>query len=411
MRVKAERIKKDIEALAQFTSTPGFGVTRLPFTLEDEAAKEYIKKQMLEAGLKVTEDGAGTIIGRMASDVCNAPAIMVGSHYDSVRNGGAFDGTAGLVAAIEAARVLRSEKVKLKYPVEIVAMNDEEGVRFGTGMFSSRAIVGELTEDELDTVKDENQMTVRQAMQSIGIMPELDKAARKKEEIKAFLELHIEQGPLLEKNSKEIGIVNGIVGLAAYKISIKGRAGHAGTTPMHLRADALLAASEVISFISSAAAAISNEMVATVGEINVSPNAANVIPGKVEFTVDARSAEEYDIDHFFCELSTKLEQLEKNTGISTQIKTTFYCKPVILSERVKTAIEKETEELGLSFQFINSGAGHDSMVLADFADTGMIFVPSRNGISHTPEEWTDYEAIQRGAEVLLNTIINLGAID
>lgn len=411
MRIKAERIKKDIEAFAQFTSTPGFGVTRLPFTLEDKAAKEYIKQQMLEAGLTVTEDGAGTVTGRAESDVCNAPVIMVGSHYDSVRNGGAFDGTAGLVAAIESARVLISEKVKLKYPVEIVAMNDEEGVRFGTGMFSSRAIVGDLTEDELDTVKDENQVTVRQAMQSIGIIPEIHKALRKKEELKAFLELHIEQGPLLEKNAKEIGIVNGIVGLAAYRVTIEGRAGHAGTTPMHLRADALLAASEIISFISSASVAINSDMVATVGEINVSPNASNVIPGKVEFTVDARSAEESDIDQFFDELSKKLEQLENNNGIRTQIKTTFYCKPVILSERVKTAIRKETEELGLSFQFINSGAGHDSMVLADFTDTGMIFVPSRNGISHTPEEWTDYEDLQKGAEVLLNTIINLGTID
>lgn len=192
---------------------------------------------MLQAGLQVREDGAGTIIGRLEGEDSDAPAIMVGSHYDSVRNGGAFDGTAGLVAAIEVARVLYSEQIKLKYSLEIVAMNDEEGVRCGTCMFSSRAMMGELAEGELDTAKDENQMTVRQAMESAGIVPDLQQAVRKPEELKAFLELHMEQGPILEFNSKDIGIVEGIVGLAAYKVSIVGRAGHAGTTPMNLRAD------------------------------------------------------------------------------------------------------------------------------------------------------------------------------
>lgn len=407
MNTKIERIQKDIEKLAEYTATPYNGITRLPFTPEDGKAREYIKEQMIKVGLKVWEDGVGTIIGRMEGTCSDAPAIMIGSHYDSVKNGGAFDGVAGVVAAIEVARVLNMEGIKLKYPIEIAAMNDEEGVRFGTGMLSSRAMIGELTEEELDTAIDEKNTTMRQAMKNFGINPQLDKAIRRKGEIKAFIELHIEQGPILESNVKEIGIVENIVGLVTYKVIIKGRPGHAGTTPMHLRSDALVAASETIIAINSTAIDIGDEVVATVGEISVSPNASNVIPGIVEFTVDIRSSDEINIEKVYDVLDIKLKELEIKLGVQTKLTRTFYSKPVSLSKSVIGVLNAETIKLGYSNMRMNSGAGHDSMVMANYVETGMVFVPSKNGISHTPEEWTDYSELQKGTEVLLNTVINL----
>lgn len=407
MRSKLSRIVRDIETLATFTSTPTSGVTRLPFTPEDRKAREYIKCRMMEAGLEIKEDGVGTILGRRNGTMLNAPTIMIGSHYDSVKNGGAFDGVAGIIAALEVVRVFNDEGIMTKYPIEVVAMNDEEGIRFKSGMLSSRAMVGSVAENELDVYVDDDNISIRQAMINFGTQPDLKKAKREKNSIRAFLELHIEQGPILETNKKDIGIIKKIVGLAAYKVIISGKAGHAGTTPMEQRIDALLAASKAILKLNEIVKEVGNDSVGTVGELYVLPGAANVIPGMVEFTMDVRSADEEKIREVFVKFKKELELLENDLGVKANINETFYAKPVELSKTIMNCIEEEAVSLGYESLFMNSGAGHDAMIMAEYVPTGMIFIPSKNGISHTSEEWTDYEKIQNGVEVLLNTVIAL----
>ena len=346
MRGKTDNIKKDIETLATYTSTPSFGVTRLPFTPEDKKAKEYIKNIMTEIGLKVKEDGVGTIFGKREGIWHDAPAIFIGSHYDTVKNGGAFDGVAGIAAALEVVRVLNRENIKTKHPIEIVAMNDEEGVRFEGGMLSSRAIVGEIEEEELDTSKDVNGVSIRKAMSEFGIKPNLATAKRKIDSIKAFLELHIEQGPILESKNKDIGIVENIVGLDIYKVNIKGRPGHAGTTPMDMRADALLAASKAILKLNSIIKETCSDLVGTVGELTILPGAANVIPGTVEFTIDIRSCEQKKIRETMMKFEEILKGIENDTDVESRIIKMFSLSPVELSKEIIDLIEKEVSILG-----------------------------------------------------------------
>ena len=407
MRSKLDRIVKDIETLATFTSTPTSGVTRLPFTPEDGKAREYIKCQMMDACLEVKEDGVGTIIGKRNGTMLNAPAIMIGSHYDSVKNGGAFDGVAGIAAALEVVRVFNDEGIITKYPIEVVAMNDEEGVRFKGGMLSSRAMAGSVTEDELDTLKDEDGISIRQAMMNFGIIPDLNNAVRYKNSIKAFLELHIEQGPVLEAHNKDIGIVKNIAGQKVYKVDIRGKAGHAGTTPMNLRHDALIAASKAIIKLDSTVKEKGNDTVVTVGELYVAPGAANVIPGYVEFTIDIRSSDEEIVQEIILTFEEALKLIENDFGVKVSLNETFYAASVELSGIIKNIIKEEVSQLGYDSVCMRSGAGHDAMIMAEYVPTGMIFVPSKNGNSHNPEEWTDYEKIQKGIEVLLNTVITL----
>ncbi|HHY13372.1 MAG TPA: M20 family metallo-hydrolase [Thermoanaerobacterales bacterium] len=405
--MKINDIKKDIETLAKYTSTPSSGVTRLPFTPEDKKAKEYIKRVMKEIGLKVMEDGVGTIFGKYKGLVHDASAILIGSHYDTVKNGGAFDGVAGIAAALEVIRVLNRENIKTKHPIEIVAMNDEEGVRFEGGMLSSRAIVGDILEEELDTSKDENGISIREAMKDFGIEPNLATAKREKNSIKAFLELHIEQGPILESKGKDIGIVENIVGLDIYKVIINGKPGHAGTTPMNMRADALLAASKAILKLNSIIKESDSDLVGTVGELIVLPGTANVIPGIVEFTIDIRSCKKKRIKEIMVKFEEILKEIEYDVGVKSSISKVFSLSPVKLSKEIIGLIEKEVSLLGYENLFMISGAGHDAMVMAEHVPTGMIFVPSKDGISHTPDEWTDYEQIRKGVEVLVNTIISI----
>ena len=408
MRTDLNRIKEDIETLASFTSTPSCGVTRLSYTMEDILARNYIKQQMIEAGLQVREDCVGTIIGRREGTNPDAAIVMTGSHFDTVKNGGAFDGAAGIVAALEAARVINNEKIKNTRPIEVVAMVEEEGTRFEKGMISSRAMAGKLSEKELKTSLDEDGISLSQAIiEGIGIIPDLQGGRRKEGSIKNFIELHIEQGPVLDSRNIDIGIVEHIVGLSVYQVTIIGKSGHAGTTPMNFRSDALLAASYAIIAANKAAKDIGEGTVATVGKIKSLPGASNVIPNQVEFSLDIRSIKEENIKKVVDEVNSVLKELEKKFAVNTSINRLFYNAPVKLSEQLSKLIEDEAEKLVFSTYRMNSGAGHDAMVMAEIAETGMIFVPSKKGLSHRPDEWTDYEDLQKGTEVLINIILNL----
>lgn len=408
MKTNLNRIQKDIEELAAFNATPGRGLTRMSFTEEDRGAREYIKGQMKLAGLEVYEDAAGTVVGRLEGSLQEGPVVMVGSHYDSVKNGGNFDGPAGVVAALETARVMTQRGLKPKYPVEFIAMIEEEGGRFGGGLFASRAMAGRVTRESLDAYKDRDGVSIAEAMTAFGFDPDkIGEAARKPEEVKAFLELHIEQGPILEAGSKDIGIVEYIVGIYESEIVVKGRPDHAGTTPMDMRADALDAASRVISQISSFAKAAGEGTVATVGVLSLLPGAANIVPGEVKFTIDIRSKKSEHIAEVIGKMEKSLAEAAAAKGVTYAVVEKLSVPPVKLAEDILAILTKHSDRLGFKKQAMLSGAGHDAMVMAAITDVGLVFVKSKDGRSHCPEEWTDYEDLQKGIEVICETIMEI----
>lgn len=411
MKTSLYRIQKDIEILSTFNSTPYNGLTRFSFTKEDKKSREYIKSEMLKCDLQVYEDPAGTLMGRLEGSLKDGPVVMIGSHYDSVKNGGNFDGNAGVVTALEIARVINENNISVKYPIEFVAMIEEEGGRFGSGLFGSRGMAGKITRDELDSYKDSDGISIAEAMKDFGFNPDkILEAARKPEDLKAFLELHIEQGPILEHKQKDVGIVEYIVGISHIEITVKGRADHAGTTPMNMRIDALDAASSIINKISNEARALNDGSVATVGNIKVTPGAVNIVSSEATFTVDIRSKNQESIDNIISSINNNLQILKQEKDISYIVTEKLKVAPVKLDKKIIDFFHDNCKKLNLSSIDMLSGAGHDAMVMSNITNIGLIFVPSKNGRSHCPEEWTNYEDLQKGVEVMYHTLLKLAEV-
>lgn len=409
MKTKVERIQRDIEELAKFNSSTEGGLTRFSLTEEDRQAREYLKKELEKLDVKVYEDNAATVFARREGTDPDAPAIMIGSHFDSVKNGGNFDGPAGVVMALEIMRVLDENNVKLKYPVEFVGMIEEEGGRFGSGVFASRAMAGLVDYGQLEANKDKDGVSMAQALRDFGFEPEkIAEVKRNKEDVKAFIELHIEQGPILEKEDKDVGIVEFIVGINEFKIEINGRPDHAGTTPMDMRADALSLASKVVSSIDSYPEAENNGTVATVGVFEVKPGAANIVPAQAVFTVDIRSKDAQSIQNVKKKILDDLDKRSKEAGVSYSVTEMLDVNPVKMNEEMVSLFKESAENLGFSYRSMLSGAGHDAMVMAAVSEVGLIFVPSKDGRSHCKEEWTDYDKLQKGIEMICDTVIKLG---
>ncbi|GAU78956.1 Zn-dependent hydrolase [Fusibacter sp. 3D3] len=409
MYTNLNRIRADIEMLSTFNDSDGEGLTRFSLTKADRGARNYLKNALEKLDLKVYEDAAGSLIGRLEGSEPLAPTILIGSHFDSVRNGGHFDGPAGVVMALEIMRVLKAKDIKLRHSVEFVAMIEEEGGRFGAGVFGSRAMTGQVTYEDLVKHKDEAGISMAEAFEAFGFDPKkIGEAARKPESIKAFIELHIEQGPVLEHEKIDVGIVESIVGIREFRVIIKGRPDHAGTTPMTLRKDALCAAAEVISALPKYASRAEEGTVATVGVLEVKPGAANIIPGKVEFTVDIRSRHASAIQIVQDEIEKKLNDLANLNGIQFEIEMLLSVKPVAIDAEVIKCFKGQADQNQFSYKMMNSGAGHDAMIMASIAPSGLIFVPSKDGRSHCKEEWTDYDALQKGIELICHSIIELG---
>ncbi len=409
MKTNLDRIKRDIEELSKFNATPGQGLTRFSLTAEDKGAREYIRNELLKLCLNVYEDPAGSIFGRRSGSDDNLPVIMIGSHFDSVKNGGNFDGPAGIVMALEIMRCLEENNVKTKYPIEFVGMIEEEGGRFGSGVFGSRAMAGAVSIDQLHSNKDEASISMAKALRDFGFNPEaIGNAKRNPKDIKAFIELHIEQGPILESNNKDIGIVDFIVGINEFKVILKGRPDHAGTTPMHMRSDALSTASKVICKIDNYAKDTGEGTVATVGILNIKPGAANIVPGEVVFTVDIRSKNSDCINEVKNNIVEALNTETVASGVEVEIIEMLDVSPVKMSEEIIKSLEENSQTSGFSYIKMLSGAGHDAMIMSTITDVGLVFVPSKDGRSHCPEEWTDYEDLQRGIELIYNTVLDKG---
>ena len=395
------RIARDLEHLKQYTATPGNGCTRLPFTKEARDAVNYLKELMTEAGLEVTEDAAGHVIGTLKGEDPDAPCVMMGSHYDSVVNGGDYDGIAGVICAIEVARILKEEGFVPKRNFVVVGFCDEEGMRFGTGYFGSGAMLGHRDVEYTKKFADTDGVTIYDAMKGYGLDPEkIGEAAWKEGSIGQFLEAHIEQGPVLDAEGTELGLVEGIVGIQRYMVTVHGRADHAGTTPMDMRMDAVDAATKVISKIADWAREKADGTVSTVGYINTVPGGMNIVAEKVEFTVDIRSMNNDNINDITNRIRKALDKEVAEYGGSYEMDNKLTITPVHLSSEMLDFMEADCKERGYTYRRMPSGAGHDSLEIGQSIPTVMIFTPSKEGRSHCPVEFTKYSEFAKASVIM-----------
>ena len=396
------RIAENLDYLKQFTATPGNGCTRLPFTKEARDAVEYLKTIMAEAGLEVWEDVAGNVFGLMKGEDETLPCVMMGSHYDSVKNGGDYDGIAGVICAIEVARQLKEKGITPKRNFVVVGFCDEEGMRFGTGYFGSGAMLGKRDVEYCKKFKDTDGISIYDAMVGYGLDPEVIGEAKWAEgSIGSFLEAHIEQGPVLDAEKIELGLVDCIVGIQRYMVTVHGRADHAGTTPMDMRLDAVDAATKVISKIPDWAREKGAGTVATTGYIKTTPGGMNIVAEKVEFTVDIRSTNNDYINDITSKIRAALDFETEKMGGSYEMDNKLTITPVDLSEEMLQIMEDDCKEKGYSCKRLPSGAGHDALEIGQVIPTVMLFVPSKDGRSHCPVEHTEYSEFAK-ASVIMN---------
>jgi len=409
MSASASRMEQRILALGQFGANPEGGVTRLAYSIADKEGRDYIMSLMRDAGLVVSVDAAGNIIGRAEGTDPALPAIMFGSHIDSVPGGGNYDGDVGVIAAIEVAQVLHENQIDTRHPLEIICFTNEEG-----GLTGSRAMTFGLADSALN-VMSHSGVTVRQGIRLIGGDPDnLQHALRKPGDLLAFVELHIEQGAILYEAGTDIGVVEGIVGIRWWDVTIDGFANHAGTTPMNRRQDAMVAAAELTLAINRIATSMEGSQVATVGRIYAEPGAPNVIPGRVVMSLEIRDLLEAKIQAVFDAIREEAKEIA--TARQTQIafdEIDVASPPAPTDSGLRRIISNAADSLGLSYKRMPSGAGHDAQDMTLIAPTGMIFVPSKDGVSHSPKEFTSAEDMANGGNVLLRTVLALddGALD
>jgi N-carbamoyl-L-amino-acid hydrolase len=404
-----DRMEQRIMALSAFGRDASGATSRVAFSEADLAGRKYIMGLMRDAGLTVRVDTAGNIIGRRAGKEDSLPPIMFGSHIDSVPGGGNYDGDVGVIGAIEVAQLLHERGIETQHPLEIVSFTDEEG-----GLTGSRAMIGELTDNALE-VMTHSGLTIREGIFAVGGDPNrLELAVREPGSIAAFVELHIEQGGILDEESINIGIVEGIVGIRWWDVTIDGFANHAGTTPMNKRWDAMVTAAELTLAINRIATDLPGRQVATVGKIRALPGAPNVIPGEVILSLEIRDLEAQKIQQVFDLIEAEAERIAD--ARSTPIRFAeidVASPPAPTDQQMRRIISTAADDLGLSTRLMPSGAGHDAQDMTHVAPTGMIFVPSVKGISHSPKEFTSAVDMANGASVLLKTVLAIddGALE
>ncbi|HOJ82605.1 MAG TPA: Zn-dependent hydrolase [Acetomicrobium flavidum] len=409
LETNLERIRHNLETLSTFNSTPDHGCTRLSFSHEHRRALDFLTEACTSLGMDVVIDPVGNFRARLKGSSLSAPAVMCGSHIDTVLHGGKFDGAAGVVAALEALTVIKEQEVSLRHPLELIAFVEEEGASFGGGLVGSKALVGQYTVKDLMKIVNDEGVSFYEAAKRFGLNPDdLENYVIKKGDVKALIELHIEQGNVLYTKSIPLGVVEAIVGIRQLSVTLTGMANHAGTTPMNLRHDALAAASKLISFVEHCARHEAfDTTVATVGKIHCFPNVTNVIPGKVVFSVDIRDIRDEGISKVEQLIREEVKRISSEYGLQYSISLVGDSKPVKLSEEVISVIQRTAEEVGVKYLKMHSGAGHDSAILTEVTDVGMIFVPSIEGISHAPDENTTFEDLKTGCDVLVNSLVKL----
>jgi len=395
----------DLEAAARIGASPGGGISRPAWSEELEEVTAWVTRKLERLGLDVERDAAGNLLGRWPAP--QGEAVMVASHLDTVPHAGGFDGALGVLAAVETIRILRESGFTPGRPILVGSFMDEEGTRFGTALFGSRAFCGEDLSDALANL-DADGVSVREAMARRGFDASALGLANRIADVGAYVELHIEQGPVLDAGGLRLGVVEAICGIRGYRVAFQGEPNHAGTTPMDARRDALVGASRVALELRERARSDA-DLRATVGALSVFPAARNVIPGRCEFTIDLRSA----VPEVFAEserwVGELIERISADEHLDAEVICDYAIPPTVMSTQVTGAIEQAARGQGVVPLRMVSGAGHDAMVIARRAPAGMIFVPSRGGISHSPSEWTDATDCALGARVLAETVRRLAA--
>ena len=400
--VNGDRVIDHLKAMGDIGRDPAGGISRVAYTEADLRGREYVVGLMRAAGLTTNIDSAGNISGRKPGSDPKLAVLMIGSHVDSVPQGGNYDGIVGSLGAIEVAQSLSEAHLTLRHPLEVIIFQNEEG-----GLKGSRAISGELREEELNQTTRSGK-TLRDGIAFIGGDPDhLADVRRKSADIFAYLELHIQQGGSLSAEKINIGVVEGIVGNHRWDVTLEGTANHAGTTPMDQRHDALLAGAKFIEAVNREVTAIPGQQVATVGRIQAIPGAYNVVPGKVTLGLDVRDLDESRIKMLFDRMHDDADQIARASGTKFSFQEIVADRPALTDPRLRQIIADSAKQLGLTTKVVQSGATHDAMSIGRLAPMGMIFVPSVRGISHAPEEFTEPQDVINGVNVLLRSVIQL----
>ena len=407
--IDAKRFERNFNAISEFGALKGGGLTRLAFSKEDLEARKFLINLIEKNGFKLKIDNVGNIFA-IYDDGCEVGAkpVCVGSHIDSVPNGGFYDGTLGVMAGLEALSSIKEAGIKLKRPLWLINFSCEESSRFKTATIGSKIISGKLSQQRLHELKDEDGISLFEAMSAAGFKPQnLDEAILKENSLHAYLELHIEQGPVLERSAISVGVVSGIAAPIRFEITIQGKADHSGATPMNMRSDALLTASHII-IAANKFAKNKKTAVATVGYVHAKLGVLNVVPGEARLGVDLRDIDKASLDELNLELRNFVGELSRELKFSYEIRELSSDEPVKLSEHTINLLEDEAKKLGIKTLILPSGAGHDAMNLTKLASSvGMLFIPCVDGISHNTKETTNFEDAVAATKILTNALIRL----
>lgn len=391
-------IQTRLQELGTIGRAATHGLWRRPYTQEDREAKALVASWMTEYGMVVREDSVGNLYGRVEGQ-CGAPSILAGSHLDTVKNGGIFDGAVGIVCALEAVHLLSKEHGRPRLPLEVVCTSEEEGTRFPGGFIGSRAIIGDLTRDDLETIIDKEGITLKQAIEQYGLDPSrLGDSFRK--DIGAYLEVHVEQGRVLEDAGIRLGVVTAIAGNVYLEVEVVGLSDHAGGTPMSLRRDSLAGVAQMVLAIEEIAKSMGHPAVATVGRLECLPGAHNVIPGITRFSVDIRHAELTKKDQLMNSITDSVVTIAAKRDLAVRTTLVEAEPPAIIDPVIPEILRKGALEQGIQYMDIVSGALHDAQVLSKRVPIGMLFVPSKDGRSHCPEEYSSARDIASACKVL-----------
>ena len=407
--INSKRFEANFNAISEFGALKGGGLTRLAFSKEDLEAREFLINLIEKNGFKLKIDNVGNIYA-IYDEGCEADAkpVCVGSHIDSVPNGGFYDGTLGVMAGLEALMAIKEAGIKLKRPLWLINFSCEESSRFKTATIGSKIISGKLSQQRLHELKDEDGISLFEAMSAAGFKPQnLDEAILKENSLHAYLELHIEQGPVLERSAISVGVVSGIAAPIRFEITIQGKADHSGATPMNMRSDALLAASHII-IAANKFAKNKKTAVATVGYAHAKPGVLNVVPGEARLGVDLRDIDKVSLEELNLELRNFVDELSRELNFSYEIRELSSDEPVKLSEHAINLLEDEAIKLGVKTLTLPSGAGHDAMNLTKLASSvGMLFIPCVDGISHNTKEAINFKDAVAATKILTNALIRL----
>ncbi len=403
MRIDRKRLEASIEELGRVGATERGGLTRLALTDEDRRGRDLMVDWMRRAGLRVTVDQMGNIFGERAGER-GRPPVMLGSHADSVPTGGKYDGQLGVLCALEVIRTLNDERARTRHPVTLVIFTNEEGARFQPAMIASGVMAGKIALEDAYNARDKDGLRLVDELERIGYLGAEPCVPRP---LRAYLELHIEQGPQLEEEGLAVGVVEGIVAIAWSRLTLHGVQDHAGPTPMRIRHDALVAGADVVAGVRGIARQLGGDLVTTVGNLTVTPNIPNAIPGRVTLSIDMRDPSDATLDRARTLLDQVVADACRREGVTYELEHYWRVPYTPFDREVVGAVERAARATGAGHRRILSGAGHDAQYMAAIGPTGMVFVPSRGGRSHCEEEFTPMDDIEHGANTLLGAALEL----